>query len=145
MKESYTEIKSAYLEIKEWLEPEAFKVVTAQDRISQDLSFLGDDADELIHDFVEKFEIDFSAYDFYEYFYDECEIVNPLMDISGLLRLPFYILYRPVKLIYTKIHIPILEQSLLYYKRKDLTVGDLICSKLKGEFCLRANVNLQVV
>lgn len=147
MKYSFSEIKEAYIEISYFLEyASGLKVNNLDTKIVKDLGIWGDENFFMLNEYSEKYKIGFSQFNYSEYFVSEAYMFR----IQDLL---FGVLFFPINLTNSlfKTLFPKYETSLLDYilpkveEKKDLTFGDLIASKLKGEFCLRAFANIQLL
>ncbi len=147
MRFKYTEIKNAYLEIKKFLEyKSSMTVKDLNTTIVDDLGLWGDDNLFLLEAFLNKYDVDFSKFNYDAHFDSEGEFVDFKTVVFGILKLPIRIANSLIiKFIsyntYNKI------DSMLYEKtneKKDLTFGDLILSKLNGEFCLRNEYRIEL-
>jgi hypothetical protein len=57
--------------------------ITLDSRVAEDLGVAGDDGDDLMDSFAEKFHVDISSFDFYAHYGDE------LSPVTGLFMIPF--------------------------------------------------------
>ncbi|GAA3556300.1 DUF1493 family protein [Snuella lapsa] len=146
MKVQFKELRRTYIEIKDYLENASGENVNGLNtKIAEDLGLWGDDNYFLLEEFVKKHNLNFEKFDYSEYFESEVELFNGSDALIGLLTLPFWIVARIIKWIFPKVKTPF-ENSFLPTKneRTDLTFGDLIICKLKGEFCLRKNTLVEI-
>ena len=146
MKISYKDIKDSYLEVKFFLEDASrVKVTSLNTKIAEDLSLWGDDNYELLVEFKDKYKVEFKDFDYSEHFESEGELFNSTRALIALVSMPFEIILWILKLFFPNIKInfstPFIPKI---NERKDLTFGDLITSKLKGEFCLRKKFKIEL-
>ncbi|MEM7162835.1 MAG: hypothetical protein AAF487_10405 [Bacteroidota bacterium] len=147
MKFKYTEIEDAYLEVKKFLEhASGEKINSLNTKIVDDLKLWGDDNYFLLIEFVEKYNLNFEKFEYDKHFDSEGEFIGFKNLILGLLKLPLLIINSLIiKFISFNTYYQI--DNILYdktNKKKDLTFGDLISSKLKGEFCLRNECRIEL-
>ncbi len=147
MKFDYKDIKESYLEIKIFLENTSrTEVKNLNTKITEDLSLWGDDNYELIVEFIDKYKIDFNSFNYSEHFESEGELFNSGKALIGLISLPFQFIAWIVKLVFPNIKMdfdnPFIPKT---NQRADLTFGDLIVCKLKGEFCLRKSTLIEIL
>ena len=135
----YKEIKESYLEIKSFLERGTDEKIILSTKIEEDLQFWGADNYFLLKEYVEKYKLNFDSFNYDEHFISE---VWSLKRLLSLFFLPLFIIIH--FLIY---FFPKLESTFSFILEKpkaDLTFGDLVASKLKGEFCLKTDPNIQL-
>lgn len=146
MEFKYNEIKESYLEIKLFLEnASGMKIENLNTRIVEDLGLWGDDNYFLLIDYVKKYNINFDNFDYQKHFDSEGELFNGGQALITLILMPFMIIERIIKLIFPKTKTCFNYSFLPKMSEKaDLTFGDLVASKLKKEFCLRKNTNIQI-
>jgi hypothetical protein len=146
LKVEFKELRKVHKEIKDFLENASGENVNGLNtKIAEDLGLWGDDNYFLLEEFVEKHNLNFDKFDYSKYFESEGELFNGSNALIGLLTLPFLIIARIIKWIFPKVETPF-DSSFLPMKnvRIDLTFGDLIVCKLKGEFCLRKNTLIKI-
>ncbi|RNC86907.1 MAG: hypothetical protein ED556_05650 [Winogradskyella sp.] len=146
MKVEFKKIRKVYKEINDFLENASGENVKGLNtKICEDLGLWGDDNYFLLEEFVTKNNLNFDKFDYSEHFESEGELFNGNNALIGLLTLPFLIVARIIKWIFPKIKTPF-DNSFLPMKneRADLTFGDLIVCKLKGEFCLRKETLIEI-
>ncbi|WP_298319169.1 hypothetical protein [uncultured Aquimarina sp.] len=142
MKFKYTELKETYLEVKKFLEhASGEKINSLNTKIVEDLKLWGDDNYFLLIEFIEKYDLNFEKFEYDKHFESEGELVGFKTFILGVFKLPVLIinnlLIKHISIkTYKKINNTLYDRT--NYK-KDLTFGDLILSKLNGEFTLREN------
>ena len=147
MKFKYTEIKDAYLEVKKFLEhASGEKIYSLNTKIVDDLKLWGDDNYFLLIEFVEKYNLNFEKFEYDKHFDSEGEFIGFKNLFLGLLKLPILITNSLIiKHIAFNTYCRI--DNILYDRtneKKDLTFGDLIISKLKGEFTLRESCKIKL-
>tara|TARA_R110002012_G_scaffold321222_2_gene548217 strand:- start:19 stop:459 length:441 start_codon:yes stop_codon:yes gene_type:complete len=146
MKVQFKELRKTYREIKDYLENASGENVNGLNtKIAEDLGLWGDDNYYLLEEFVKKHNLNFDKFDYSKHFESEGELFNGSNALIGLLTLPFLIIARIIKWVFPKVKTPF-DSSFLPLKneRADLTFGDLIVSKLKGEFCLRKETLIEI-
>lgn len=147
MKFKYIEIKDAYLEIKKFLEhASGEKINNLNTKIVDDLKFLGDDNYFLLIEFIEKYNLNFDKFEYDKHFESEGDFIGFKNLVLGLLKLPVLIINSLI-IKYFSITLYIRIDNFFFDRtneKKDLTFGDLILSKLKGEFCLRDECRVQL-
>jgi len=146
MKVQFKELRKTYREIKDYLENASGENVNGLNtKIAEDLGLWGDDNYYLLEEFVKKHNLNFDKFDYSKHFESEGELFNGSNALIGLLTLPFLIIARIIKWVFPKVKTPF-DSSFLPLKneRADLTFGDLIVSKLKGEFCLRKETQIEI-
>lgn len=148
VKFKYTEIKETYIEVKKFLEyASGEKINSLNTKIVDDLNIWGDENYFLLIEFIEKYDLNFAHFRYDEHFDSEGDFVGLGILIFGLLTLPISIINS-----FIIKHISLNAYNnigdVIYGKaneKKDLTFGDLITSKLKGEFCLRDEYRIELV
>lgn len=147
MKFKYTELKEAYLEVEKFLKhASGHKTINLNTKIVDDLKLWGDDNYFMLVEFTEKYNLNFDEFEYDKHFDSEGEFVGFKTLILGLLKLPILIINSLlIKYFSPKIYNKI--ENILYDRtndKKDLTFGDLILSKLNGEFCLRDECKIEL-
>ena len=136
-----------FLEQNYWIK----KDTTSKTPIENGLGITGDDADEMLQDFQQRFHVDMSELNFFEYFYNESELGDfvPLLFILVLIKLfllPFAILALPFSFSTFK---ELITYNFFNEKedkgKKNLTVGDLITSSFTHKFTLQKDVCIRLV
>jgi hypothetical protein len=146
MKIEFRNIKESYLEIKTFLEnASGEKINGLNTRIAEDLGLFGDDNYFLLTEFAEKYNLDFNSFEYDKYFENEGELFHPGRFLIGIILLPFFIVTKIINWIFPKVKIDLSKLILPKIREtSDLTFGDLIVSKLNGEFCLRKNTLIEI-
>lgn len=88
--------------------------------------------------------MNFDNFNYAHHFESELEVIDIRRFIIGLIWLPFLILILSFNYLFPKNKI---EPSMPFLKadtKADLTFEDLVASKLKGEFCLKADANIRL-
>ncbi|WP_437400094.1 hypothetical protein [Flagellimonas lutimaris] len=147
MKVEFKELRKVYKEVKDFLENASGKNINGLNtKIAEDLGLWGDDNYFLLEEFVEKHNLNFKKFDYGKHFESEGELFNSSNALIWLLTLPYLISARIIKWIFPNVKISFDSSSSFLPKkneRADLTFGDLIVCKLKGEFCLRKNTLIE--
>ncbi|WP_338765686.1 hypothetical protein WAF17_02165 [Bernardetia sp. ABR2-2B] len=139
MEFTYKEIKESYLEIKVFLERGTNKSIILSATIDNELGFWGADNVFLLEEYFEKYKVSYENFDYDKHFYSE---VWSLKELFLLLIFPFIILIHTIIYFFPKIRR--VFKFILGEQKTHLTFGDLVASKLKGEFCLKADANIQL-
>lgn len=138
----FSTLKSAYNEVKSFLEEETFdKVTSLATTIENDLGCAGDDNYELLIKFSEKYNLNTEDFDYSAHFLSEGELFDSTSIILQLLQLPLYIL----KVVtFGKVNI-LPPHGYFYRETSDLTFGDMIAWYLSKDFKHRRDLNIQLV
>jgi hypothetical protein len=149
IKISFKNLKQNYLEVQQFLEKESGeKNICIKSKIANDLSLWGDDNYNLLDFFVTKYNLDFSGFNYDKHFESEGQLFGSGTVLLKILLLPFYV-FKFILFLSSK---PFSKEfsnkinSFNFYlkehksSRIDLTMGDLITSKIQGKFFLRENV-----
>ncbi len=149
IKISFNNLKREYLEVQQFLEEKSGeKNIYIKSKIANDLSFWGDDNCYLLEDFITKYTVDFSNFNYDEHFESEGELFDSGTVLLRILILPFFIIKFILFLLikpFSKEYSSIINNFNFFVEnnksnRLDLTMGDLITSKIQGKFLLRENV-----
>ncbi|QBN17775.1 DUF1493 family protein [Flavobacterium nackdongense] len=149
IKISFKNLKQNYLEVQQLLEEKSGeKNICIKSKIANDLSLVGDDNYYLLDSFITKYNLDFSNFNYAEHFESEGELTMSIWSILSVFFIPLFILkgiLSYVIYLYSKKYSDKIDSFNFFlreYKsdRIDLTMGDLITSKIKGKFLLRENV-----
>jgi hypothetical protein len=105
----------------------------------------GDDNYFLLAEFVKRFELDYSGFDYDKHFYSEAELYDSTAALINLLSLSIMLPLKAIELLtLNKIHIP----NPGFYKpsRKvtDMTFKDLLTWYIEGKYTLASNINYQI-
>jgi hypothetical protein len=146
IKLEYKELKKNYTEVKDFLQERTAESIRLDSKIAEDLGHWGDDNYFLLVEFIEKYKLNFDEFDYSLHFESEGELFNSLTALFTVICLPFLLLALFLKWIFPTLKTPF-DETLKPRKneREDLTFGDLIVSKLKGEFCLRSEIKIEIV
>jgi hypothetical protein len=147
MKFKYTEIKDAYLDVKKFLEQASDeKIYNLNTKIVEDLKFWGDNNYFLLIEFIEKYNLNFDKFEYEKHFDSEGDFIGFKNLLLGFLKLPVLILNSLIIKYFSPTLCNRIDDFLFdrTNEKKDLTFGDLISSKLKGEFCLRDECRIQL-
>ena len=145
IKISFKDLKQNYLEVQQFLQKESGeKNIHNKSQVANDLSLWGDDNYDMLEKFITKYNVDFSDFKHSEHFESEGELPS----ILSVLLLPLFItkgfVYYLFNFLSTKYSYKIDKFNFFLKEYKsdkiDLTMGDLITSKIKGKFSLRDNV-----
>jgi hypothetical protein len=149
IKISFKNLKQNYLEVQQFLQKESGeKNIYNKSKVANDLSLWGDDNFDMLEKFITKYKVDFSSFNYNDYFESEGELFSFYSNIYTLLFLPLYILKFILHLFFkpfSKKYSDKINSFNFFLKecksdKIDLTMGDLITSKIQGKFHLRENV-----
>lgn len=149
IKISFKNLKQNYLEVQQFLQKESGeKNIYNKSKVANDLSLWGDDNFDILEKFITKYKVDFSSFNYNDYFESEGELFCFYSSIYTILFLPLYILKFILHLFFkpfSKKHSDKINTFNFFLKecksdKIDLTMGDLITSKIQGKFHLRENV-----
>jgi hypothetical protein len=99
----------------------------------------------MLNEYSEKYKVDFSKFNYSEHFDSETDLFGSKYVLITILFLPIYIINSLYKTLFPKYKTSFLDSILpMIEEKKYLTFGDLIASKLKGEFCLRENAKFEL-
>ena len=149
IKKSFKDLKQNYIEMQQFLEDKSGENnINNKSKVANDLSLLGDDNYDMLEDFITKYNLDFSDFKYDEHFENEGELSISIWSILSVVLLPLFITKGIVSYLLNflsnKYSYKIDKFNFFLKKYKsnkiDLTMGDLITSKIKGKFSLRENV-----
>jgi len=149
IKISFNNLKREYLEVQKFLQKESGeKNINNKSKVANDLSLWGDDNVDMLEKFITKYEVDFSNFNYEKHFESEGELFDSIGVLLGILFLPLYVFkfllhlfFKPFSKTYSdKINDFNFFLNETKSDRIDLTMGDLITSKIQGKFNLRENV-----
>lgn len=149
IKISFKNLKQNYLEVQQFLQKESGeKNIYNKSKVANDLSLWGDDNFDILEKFITKYKVDFSSFNYNDYFESEGELFCFYSSIYTILFLPLYILKFILHLFFkpfSKKYSDKINSFNFFLKecksdKIDLTMGDLITSKIQGKFHLRENV-----
>ncbi|MFV5703847.1 DUF1493 family protein [Flavobacterium sp. XS2P12] len=149
IKISFKNLKQNYLEVQQFLkEQSGEEYIYNKSKIANDLSLWGDDNYDMLEDFIKKYNLDFSTFNYDEHFESEGELFGSGSVLLRIVLIPLYI----IKFILSLIFKPFSKEyskkvnSFNFFLKKhtsnriDLTMGDLITSKIQGKFYLKENI-----
>ena len=145
---SFKNLRQHYSEVYQVLQEESGeRNISTKSNIANDLSLFGDDNFYLLEAFVIKNNLDFTNFDYEKHFVSEGELTSSLLAIVFLLFIPLFIIKHILSYLlnfFSKHYANKIHQFNFFIKnyqssRIDLTMGDLITSKICGKFQLREN------
>ncbi|WP_165930159.1 DUF1493 family protein [Flavobacterium sandaracinum] len=149
IKISFKDLKQNYIEMQQFLaDKSGEKNIYNKSKVANDLSLWGDDNYDMLENYITKYNIDFSEFKYDEHFESEGELFSSVSVLLTILLIPLYFIKIILFLIFkpfSKSHSKIINDFNFFIKEHqsnkiDLTMGDLITSKIQGEFSLRENV-----
>ena len=144
----FSTLRQSYIEVKNFLEKTTKEKVENVDvLIEKDLFLSGLDNESLLIEFIEKYDIDFSKFDYSKHFLLEGELANSFQVLFNMVLLPLYFLFWLVKeftfdLINLNKYL-IKNVKLFSINQRetlDMSFGDLLTSYLNKKYTLRSNV-----
>ena len=94
----FATLRQSYIEVKNFLEKTTKEKVENVDvLIEKDLFLSGLDNESLLIEFIEKYDIDFSKFDYSKHFLLEGELANGFQVLFNMVLLPLYFLFWLVK------------------------------------------------
>lgn len=146
MKYHYSLVRYIYLDTLDYLSGAGGESdLNLSDKLAEDLGLWGDDNAFLLEDFVDRFQLDYSAFNYAEHFERETELIT----IGTQLITPFliagWLIWKIIERAFPGCPTPNVFDDKLRSKnpRKDLTVGDLITWRLTGRFQLRTQADIR--
>ncbi len=144
----FTTLRQSYIEVKKILEKASYeKVENVNVMIEKDLFLSGLDNESLLIEFIKKYDIDFSKFDYSKHFLSEGELANGFQVVLNMVFLPLYFLFWLVKeftfdlINLNKYLIKIVKLfSTNQRETLDMSFGDLLTSYLNKKYTLRSNV-----
>ena len=144
----FATLRQSYIEVKNFLEKTTKEKVENVDvLIEKDLFLSGLDNESLLIEFIEKYDIDFSKFDYSKHFLLEGELANGFQVLFNMVLLPLYFLFWLVKestfdlINLNKYLIKIVKLfSTNQRETLDMSFGDLLTSYLNKKYTLRSNV-----
>jgi len=149
IKISFINLKQNYLEVQQFLQKESGeKNIYSKSKVANDLSLWGDDNYDMLEDFITKYNLDFSDFKYDKHFESEGELTISIWSILSVLLLPLFItkgiLSYLLNFLSNKYSYKIDKFNFFLKEYKsdkiDLTMGDLITSKIQGKFSLREDI-----
>lgn len=96
----FSKLKHCYLVVKNFIESEGYvEIDSLGSKLDEDLGFSGDDITDLLEKFIQKFELDYSDFDYKKHFYSEGEIFNNVTYFFSLLNLSIWLPLKVIELI----------------------------------------------
>ena len=144
----FATLRQSYIEVKNFLEKTTKEKVENVDvLIEKDLFLSGLDNESLLIAFIEKYDIDFSKFDYSKHFLSEGELANGFQVVLNIVFLPLYFLFWLIKeftfdlIDLNKYLIKIVKLfSTNQRETLDMSFGDLLTSYLNKKYTLRSNV-----
>ncbi len=141
----FATLRQSYIELKNFLEKKSYeKVKNVNVMIEKDLFLSGLDNESLLIEFIEKYDIDFSKFDYSKHFLSERELANGFQVVLNMVFLPLYFMFWLVKeftfdlINLNKYLIKIVKLfSTNQRETLDMSFGDLLTSYLNKKYTLR--------
>lgn len=138
----FSKLRHAYLVVKNFIESESHeKLKNLNTKIEEDLYFSGDDNYELLIQFIEKFELDYSNFDYSKHFFSECELFDSTAALVNLLTLSVWLPLKAIELLtFNTIQLEKPNFGEPVEKRLDLSFKDLITWYIEKEYQLSSGI-----
>ena len=144
----FATLRQSYIEVKNFLEKTTKEKVENVDvLIEKDLFLSGLDNESLLIEFIEKYDIDFSKFDYSKHFLLEGELANSFQVLFNMVLLPLYFLFWLVKeftfdlINLNKYLIKIVKLfSINQRETLDMSFGDFLTSYVNKKYTLRSNL-----
>ncbi len=141
----FATLRQSYIEVKNFLEKTTKEKVENVDvLIEKDLFLSGLDNESLLIAFIEKYDIDFSKFDYSKHFLSEGELANGFQVVLNIVFLPLYFLFWLIKEFtfdltdLNKYLIKIVKLfSTNQRETRDMSFGDLLTSYVNKKYTLR--------
>lgn len=141
----FATLRQSYIEVKNFLEKTTKEKVENVDvLIEKDLFLSGLDNESLLIAFIEKYDIDFSKFDYSKHFLSEGELANGFQVVLNIVFLPLYFLFWLIKeftfdLINLNKYLIKIVKLFSTNQREtfDMSFGDLLTSYLNKKYTLR--------
>ncbi|WP_313095000.1 hypothetical protein [Empedobacter sp.] len=141
----FATLRQSYIEVKNFLEKTTKEKVENVDvLIEKDLFLSGLDNESLLIAFIEKYDIDFSKFDYSKHFLSEGELANGFQVVLNIVFLPLYFLFWLIKeftfdlIDLNKYLIKIVKLfSTNQRETRDMSFGDLLTSYVNKKYTLR--------
>lgn len=150
---NYKTLKQNYIEVHQFLkEKSGEENICNKSKIANDLSLWGDDNYYLLNDFINKYNLDFANFNYDNHFESEAQLFGPLnsfftfiFTIINTLKFSLFI----IVYLFSKRYSKMINDFKFYIhedkiEKQDLTMGDLITSKICGKFEMRENVQFVI-
>jgi len=132
----FGKLRYAYTVVKSFLENETLEKVNSLDtKIAEDLSLWGDDNYFMLIKFVDKFELDYSEFEYDKHFESEGEIYGSMAVLWTFLNLSIWLPLKTIELL-TLNKIKIEKPTLTRPEREvsDLTFRELLTWYIEGKY-----------
>lgn len=144
----FSTLRKSYNEVKQFLERTTNEKVENVDvLIEKDLFLSGLDNESLLIEFIEKYDIDFSKFDYSKHFLSEGELTNGFRAVFNMVFLPLYFLFWLIKeftfdLINLNKYLIKFVKLFSTNQREtlDMSFGDLLTSYINKEYTSRNSV-----
>jgi len=141
----FATLRQSYIEVKNFLEKTTKEKVENVDvLIEKDLFLSGLVNESLLIAFIEKYDIDFSKFDYSKHFLSEGELANGFQVVLNIVFLPLYFLFWLIKeftfdlIDLNKYLIKIVKLfSTNQRETRDMSFGDLLTSYVNKKYTLR--------
>ena len=111
------------------------KRISLKTKIADDLDLLGDDNYELLVEFIEKFEVEYSEFDYDKHFHSEGEIADPTIALFNLLTLLIWLPLKTIELLtFNNLKIPKPNFHQPVRKVDDMTFRELVTWYLEKKY-----------
>lgn len=142
----FSKLKHAYITVKSFIENEsADNLGSLRTKIVNDLGLTGDDNYFMLTKFIDRFELEYSDFEYDRHFYSEAELYNSSTALYNLLVVSVWLPLKTIELLtLNRIHIP--RPSFYQPARQvsDMTFRDLLTWYIEGKYILERNVKYAI-
>lgn len=142
----FSKLRHAYITVKSFIENEsANDLESLKTKIANDLGLTGDDNYFMIAKFIDKFELEYSDFEYDKHFYAEAELYDSSAALYNLLVVSVWLPLKTIELLtLNMIHIP--KPSFYQPARQvlDMTFRDLLTWYIEGKYTPEGNVKYAI-
>lgn len=142
----FSKLRHAYIAVKSFIEYESGDDLgSLKTKIANDLGLTGDDNYFMLNKFIDKFELEYSDFEYDSHFHSEGELYNSSAALYNLLVVSVWLPLKTIELLtLNRIHIP--KPSFYQPARQasDMTFRDLLTWYIEGKYIPEGNVKYAI-
>lgn len=142
----FSKLRHAYITVKSFIENEsADDIASLKAKIVNDLGLKGDDNYFMLIKFVDKFELEYSDFEYDRHFHSEAELYNSSTALYNLLVASVWLPLKTIELLtLNMVHIP--KPSFYQPARQvsDMTFRDLLIWYIEGKYIPEGDVKYAI-
>lgn len=142
----FSKLRHAYIAVKIFIENESGDDLgSLKTKIANDLGLTGDDNYFMLTKFIDKFELEYSDFEYDSHFYSEGELYDSSAALYNLLVVSVWLPLKTIELLtMNRIHIP--KPSFYQPARQvsDMTFRDLLTWYIEGKYIPEGNVKYAI-